>query len=134
MNTFGFEKSRGRGEDVILKESENGFIIQSNKSNSKLYESDEEPLNILHSSLEGYCYTTDSAVMCKIKKMFEDYYDDLEISSFLYDEKTSKAIASIINKNKTSHKDTKKHGTKIQHSEKEANKEKSKNKEKNKGK
>lgn len=132
MNKFGFEKSRGSGEHFILEESENGFIIQSNKNNSKLFESNEEPLIILHSSLDGYCYTTVSAVMFKIKKMFEDYYDGLEISLFLYDEKTSKAIENVVNKNKSRYSDKSNHEVKIQHNEKNANKRKNRNKEKHK--
>ena len=103
-----------------------------NKNNSKLFESNEEPLIILHSSLDGYCYTTVSAVMFKIKKMFEDYYDGLEISLFLYDEKTSKAIENVVNKNKSRYSNKNNHEVKIQHNEKNANKRKNRNKEKHK--
>jgi len=132
MNTFGFEKSRENGGNFVLKENESGFTIQSNRNNFQLCENNEEQLTVLRSSLEGYCYTTVSAVMFKIKKMFEDYYDGLEISLFLYDEKTSKAIENVVNKNKSRYSNKNNHEVKIQHNEKNTNKGKSKNKEKHK--
>ncbi len=130
MNRFVFEKLRENGEDFILKESESGFLIQSSQNNFKLEETNDESLIISYSSLEGYCYTTVSSVMSKIKKMIENYYEGLEVSSFLYDEKIAKIITNIISKNKSNHKNRNNHEGEIQHENKKVYKGKSQYKEK----